>query len=54
MLRSPRGLQLIDDIAAMIEAGSPHLVYGSRELELLILEWMMIFPVASKRLQLLQ
>ena len=54
MPSSPRGLQLIDDIAAMIEAGSPHLVYGSRELELLILEWMMIFPVASKRLQLLQ
>ena len=51
---SPRGLQLIDNIATMIEADSPHLVYGSRELKLLILEWMMIFPVAPKRLQLLQ
>lgn len=51
---SPRGLQLVDNIATMIEIDSPHLVYCSRELKLLILEWMMIFPVAPKRLQLLQ
>jgi hypothetical protein len=54
MPRTGRGLQLVDNVATMIEADSPYPVCASGELKLLILERMMIFPVALKRLQLLQ
>jgi len=54
MPRTGSGLQVVDNVATMIEADSPYPVCGSTELKLLILERMMIFPVALKRLQLLQ
>jgi len=54
MPRTGRGLQVVDNVVTMIKADSPYSVCGSSELELLILERMMILPVAFKRLQLLQ
>jgi hypothetical protein len=54
MPRAGRGLQVVDNVATVIKADSPYPVSGSGELKLLILERMMIFPVALKRLQLLQ